>query len=222
MKIFLKRYLVAVGAGALVSLTVIFGIARADSTPVVLANLQIPTSPEDTSSIDQRVAARIASYKVSLTASEKASLISKCVLAQSALTDVKAKDQKAEAQRLQTYSDLAKKMSYLVDNLSAQGVDASELLSSQNKFVVAINTYLLDVENYKAAMDDAINVGCQNEPEGFMASVDDARQLRGRARSDISSIKAQLPAINKALSDERQLVIKTPPVKPVVRGGLKH
>jgi len=219
MKNFLAKYTASLLLGAIISVVVVFSVVRAASPATVLSTLETPTSPEDISTIEQRLAARKATFKLQLSAADKASLVSKCVLSQSVLTDLRAKDQKAATTRYQIYSDLAKKLSYLVDNLSAQGVDGSELLDSQNKFVDSINVYLKDAETYKTAMDDAINVECKSDPTGFKVSLLEARQLRSTLAKDVASIKSNLSGLKKSLSDERQLLIKTPSVKPVVRTG---
>ncbi|MBX4199697.1 hypothetical protein KW789_02280 [Candidatus Saccharibacteria bacterium] len=220
MKNFLAKYTASLLLGAIISMVVVFSVTRAAPAATVLSTLETPTSPEDTSTIEQRLAARKTVFKVQLSAADKSSLIGKCVLSQSALTDTRAKDQKAATVRFQTYSDLAKKLSYLVDNLIAQGVDGSELLDSQNKFVDAINIYLKDAETYKTAMDDAINVDCKSDPTGFKVSLLEARQTRSSLGKDVASIKSNLTGLKKSLSDERQLLIKTPSVKPVVRAGV--
>ena len=221
MKNFLAKYLFTLFLGVVISVAAIFNVAKADTSATVLADLTTPTSLEDTTTISQRLQQRKVAFKIQLSAAERASLVSKCSLSQSALTDLRSKDRKAAAIRLQTYSDLSKKLSFLVDNLSAQGVDASQLLAGQNKFVGGINTYLKDAETYKTAVDDAIDVDCKSDPEGFKASVSEARQVRGMLSVDVNTIKDNLPALRTALSDERQLLIKTPAVQPVVRSGVK-
>lgn len=221
MKNFLAKYVATLILGAVISLASVFGVVRADSSATVLSDLTIPVSLEDTTTIAQRLTQRETVYKIQLSAAEKSTLIAKCSLAQSALTDVRTKDRKVATSRFQTYSDLSKKLAFLVDNLNAQGVDASQLLNSQNKFVGAINIYLKDAETYKTSMDDAINVNCKSDPAGFKASLTETRQLRAVLGPDVSSIKNNLADLRKTLSDERQLLIKTPAVKPVVRAGVK-
>jgi chorismate mutase len=194
------------------------GIAKADTVPT---NLLTPVSPEDTSTIDQRLAARKVEFKAQITAVDIARLPAKCVLSQTALTDVRNKDNKAAAIRQDAYSLLATRLSYLVDNLSSQSVDASELLNAQNSFVTAVNTYSVDAGYYKAAMDDAINVSCKDDPAAFKASLLDARAYRAQLAKDVAAIKANMKPVNQALSDERQVLIKNPGHAPVGTVGTK-
>jgi len=61
----------------------VVGVAHADSTNTVLSTLITPVSPEDNTTIDQRVAARKSTYKAQLANLDTASLASKCILARS-------------------------------------------------------------------------------------------------------------------------------------------
>ncbi|MDB5161063.1 MAG: hypothetical protein JWO96_443 [Candidatus Saccharibacteria bacterium] len=196
-------------AAVLLSAAILAGSAHAD-TNAVLATLVTPASPEDTTTIDQRLAARKIAYKDQLPSDQNASIAAKCTLAQTALADIKTKDVKAAAIRLEAYSALAKRLSYLVDNLSSQGVDATALLNAQNKFVISLNTYIVDAGNYKAAIDDAVNVDCKKDPAGFRASLLETRKLRTLLATDVASAKSNLSSLRKAASDERQLLIKNP------------
>jgi hypothetical protein len=208
MKNILKQKFVA-GAAILCCMAALAGVARAD-TSAVLAALVTPASPEDTTTIEQRVTARKTAYKDQLSAAQNTDIAAKCSLAQSALADARTKDVKAAAIRMDAYKSLAKRLAYLVDNLSGQGVDATELLNAQNSFVVALNTYIVDAGNYKAAMDDAINVECKKDPAGFKASLLEARKLRVQLATDVASAKSNLSSLRKALSAERQSLIKNP------------
>jgi hypothetical protein len=189
------------------------GHARADTSNTVLSNLITPNSPEDTTTIEQRLSQRKATYKSQLALTNNPSVAAKCELAQSPLIDVRTKTTKAAAVRLQAYNGLTKRLSFLVDNLSSQGIDPTELSNAQNTFVAAINTYLNDAENYKTALDDSITVDCKNDPSGFMASVLDARKWRAQLGPDVVAVKATQSTLRKALSDERQLLIKNPTAK---------
>jgi len=201
-------------------LVLVVGIVRAD-TGEVLANLVVPASPEDTSTLEQRLAARKTTYKSMLPASANASIAAKCVLAQSAIAEVKTKDAKAAAIRYDAYNSLATRLSYLVDNLSSQGVDASSLLEAQNKFVATINTYLVDASKYKAAIDDSVTVDCQKDPAGFKASLLETRELRNKLAADVVAVKANTSDLRKSLSSERQILIKNPGHAPTGTVGTK-
>ncbi|HVO86613.1 MAG TPA: hypothetical protein VMT23_02675 [Candidatus Binatia bacterium] len=210
MKNWLKKNNWAIVFSTLLVVLASAGVAHADTTNTVLSTLITPQSPEATTSIDQRLASRETAYKSQLAGVDKTVIATKCKLAQSALIDVRSKDQKAAAIRLQAYNDLTQKLGFLVDNLSNQSVDATQLLTAQNQFVATINTYLNDAENYKAAMDDAITIDCVSDPTGFEASVLDARKLRAGLKPDVTAIKANETPLLKALSYERQLLISSP------------
>jgi hypothetical protein len=186
----------------------VFKAARADTTNTVLSNLITPSSDEDSTTLEQRLAAR--RPKVQLSAADKASIAAKCSLAQTAINDRRTKDTKAAAIRLQTYNELVKRLTFLVDNMSSQGSDASELLNAQNYFVASINSYLTDAGKYKTAMDDLVIMDCKTDPAGFKASLMEARQLRTQLNIDVSNIKKNLANLQKSLANARQALIKNP------------
>jgi hypothetical protein len=183
--------------------------AGADTTNTVLSNLIQPGSNEDTTTLEQRLSAR--RPKVQITAAEKASIAAKCSLAQTAINDRRTKDTKAASIRLQTYNELVKRLTFLVDNLSSQGSDASELLNAENYFVNSINTYLADAGKYKTAMDDLVVMDCKTDPAGFKASLTEARQLRTQLNTEAANVKKNLSNLQKSLANARQNLIKSPP-----------
>lgn len=207
------------GATLAVALVAVVGVVRADGE--VLANLVVPPSKEDTTTLESRLAARKTAYKSMLPAAANAAIADKCSLSQSAIADVKTKDIKAAAIRFDAYNGLAKQLSYLVDNLSSQGVDASSLLDAQNKFVGAINQYLVDASDYRTAIDDAVTVDCKADPAGFKASLLDARSLRSKLASDVAAVKSSSNIVRSALSKERQILIKNPGHAPTGKVGTK-
>ena len=205
MKNVLKRTVISLLSIAAV-FAVFLNVARAETTNTVLSSLITPNSQEDSTTIDERLAAR--RPKVQLSAADKSSIAAKCSLAQTAVNDRKTKDTKAASIRLQTYNELVKRLTFLVDNLSSQGSDATELLNAQNYFVASINNYLNDAQTYKTAMDDLVVMDCQKDPAGFRATLTEARDLRAKLGPDVTTIKNNLANLQKSLGDTRQALIK--------------
>ena len=185
---------------------VLFNVVNAETTNTVLSSLITPNSQEDSTTIDERMASR--RPKVQLSAADKSSIAAKCSLAQTAVNDRKTKDTKAASIRLQTYNELVKRLTFLVDNLSSQGSDATQLLNAQNYFVASINNYLNDAQTYKTAMDDLVVMDCQKDPAGFRATLTEARALRAKLGPDVNTIKNNLANLQKSLGDTRQMLIK--------------
>jgi hypothetical protein len=204
MKNLLKKSIPSLLSAAIICMT-FFSVAKADSTNTVLSGLITPPSQEANTTIDQRMAAR--HPKVQLSAADKADIAAKCSLAQSAVNDRRTKDVKAAAIRLQTYNELVQRLTFLVDNLSSQGNDASQLLNAQNYFVATINNYLSDAENYKTAMDDLVNMDCKADPAGFRATLEEARTLRAKTGTDVAAVKNNLSNLQKNLASARQALI---------------
>lgn len=204
----MKKIITSIGYSVACSLTLFamtMQVATADSTNTVLSGLITPPSQEDTTTIDQRMSAR--RVKVQLSAVDKANIVAKCSLAQTAVNDRRVKDEKAAAIRLQTYNDLVKRLGFLVDNLSAQGTDASQLLNAENYFVASINSYLSDASTYKVAIDDLVDMDCKSDPAGFSATLAEAKADRAKLASDAAVVKGNLPNLQKNLAAARQQVI---------------
>ena len=204
MKNVLKRSAISLMCAAAV-FAVFLNVARAETTNTVLSSLITPDSQEDSTTIDQRLAAR--RPKVQLSAADKQNIAAKCALAQTVINDRKTKDTKAASIRLQTYNELVKRLTFLVDNLSSQGSNASELLNAQNYFVASINNYLNDAQSYKTAMDDLVIMDCQSDPAGFRATLNEARVDRAKLGPDVATIKNNLSNLQKSLGDSRQALI---------------
>jgi hypothetical protein len=188
-----------------VIIAVFFSAASAETTNTVLSGLITPTSPEETTTMEQRLSARKA--KVQLSANDKASIAAKCTLAQTAINDRKTKDVKASAIRLQSYNELVKRLTFLVDNLSSQGNDATQLLNAESYFVASINSYLANAQKYKVAMDDLVIMDCKSDPTGFRATLEEARKLRAQLSLDVAAIKNNLGNLKSQLSKSRQDLI---------------
>lgn len=185
---------------------VFFSVTNAQTTNTVLSGLITPAGTEDTTTMEQRLSARRA--KVQLSAADKATIAAKCGLAQTAIGDRKTKDSKASAIRLQSYNELVKRLTFLVDNLSSQGNDASQLLNAESYFVASINNYLTNAQKYKVAMDDLVIMDCSSDPAGFKATLEEARKMRAQLGADVATVKNNLVNLKDNLSKSRQDLIK--------------
>ena len=163
-----------------------------------------PKDPAQTTTILERIAERKSDFKVQLTLAQQKNLKTKCAAAQTVMQNLKTRDAAGADNRRQIYTDLATKLSNLVDKLKSQGVDTTGLTTAQKKFNDAINVYLADAVAYKSAMDDTVVLDCLQDPAGFEAGLMSARALRAQLANDVAKIKAVRPALIKALGDASQ------------------
>jgi hypothetical protein len=170
--------------------------------------LTIPADPEQSTTLEQRVAARGAASKAKFNSPSLQSIAAKCTLAQTALGVTKTKDASARQIRSQAYINIATRLNNIVENLSNQRFDVSDLGSSQTKLNLAMNKYLDDVMNYKTTMDDLVDIDCNKNPAGFEYTLLEARSLRATLASDISNIKTNFSIVSKSLDTMKQTVKK--------------
>jgi len=178
------------------------GLVSAAANP-----LAIPSDPEQSSTLAQRLTAREKTYKVQLSASQSQKIVSGCKVSQAALTTLRNKDATVASTRQQTYQDLAIQLNDMIANLQNESVDASSLTHAQTVFDNAINSSNSDSVNYKTALDDAIDMNCASDPTGFEASILDARALRTKLASDSAAIKVAVLPIKQSISQIKQVLI---------------
>jgi hypothetical protein len=174
-----------------------------------VGGLTLPADPAQATTLPQRLSQRKTALKVQLSAPQIQKITKGCSLAQTGLQDIKTKDATAAEKRFQAYSALASQLAITIDHLERQGIDTTKLKIQQTTFKGAINKYLSDAANYKSAMDDVVVMDCKNDTAGFEATLLSARQLRTQLAADASAIKAEVPAITKAIEETKQSLIQS-------------
>jgi hypothetical protein len=186
---------------------IISGFAWAASSSVSSTPLITPNDPEQSTTLPQRIAQRKTALKLNLSSVQSADIAKKCAVAQTGLQQIKTKDQTVAANRQQIYSDLATQLNQMVDHLDRQSIDSATLKAAQTKFNNGVNQYLSDYEIYKTAMDDVVVMDCANDPAGFEATLQSARQLRSQLANNTVQVKAAVPALSQALNADKQNLI---------------
>ncbi len=175
----------------------------------VLAVAATPsTTPQDSTTLPERLAQRKAAYKVQLTAAQQKDIASKCQVAQTGLQQLKTKESPNQAKRQQIYADLTKQLATTIDHLKRQSINTVQVEANQAKFVAAVNQFYADAASYDLAVDDTIITDCVTDSAGFRASLLDARQLRTQLSTDSAAIKATVPALKTSLTVAQQALIK--------------
>jgi hypothetical protein len=170
--------------------------------------LTFPADPAQNSTIDQRVAQRKTITKLQLNPTSAKDVSLKCPVAQTAIGAAKTKDSTGREVRLQAYINVANRLNQIIENLSIQGFDASDITAVQQKFNDTINRYLNDAQNYKTAMDDLVIIDCAKDPTGFAATLQQARTLRNQLSGDVTGIKNNFKDVEKSLNDVKKYLPK--------------
>lgn len=170
--------------------------------------LTLPVSSEQNTSLAQRLAKREATYKVTLTPADRQRLATACVVSQSALGALKAKDATSADNRRRIYEDLATQLANFVNDLSLQKISLSDLNSAKENYFQAANKYLADAQIYRTALSDAYSMDCAADPLGFKASLSEVRSLRSVLAQDSINIKAAKDQLKSAFNNVQQTIIK--------------
>lgn len=163
--------------------------------------------PEESTTLSQRVAQRKNTASLKLTDSQIQNIAGRCAAAQTRLKNVQTKDKSIADNRHQTYEGVATQLDAIINRLQNQNVDTAQLKTAQAKFNNAINKYLADALSYKTAIDDAVLVKCAADPQGFEATLQEARKLRVQLAKDSEQVKAQVPGLADALTGAKNSLL---------------
>jgi hypothetical protein len=166
-----------------------------------------PKDPSASTTMPQRIQQRKNSLASQPSEARKQIIIKNCALAQSGMQDIKTKDKVWAKKRSDTYTSLATQLATTIDHLERQHIDTAKLKAAQSIFAKSINQYLSDSIVYKTAMDDVVVMNCVPDPVGFHATLENARNMRGKLSKDAKAIKNALPDLTKALADAKQVLI---------------
>jgi hypothetical protein len=164
-----------------------------------------------TTTLKERLEKRKTEFKVNLQAAEKTRIELKCKSAQGVITSVNKRSDSAGTARINAYTKLDTKLSGLITKVEAAGVDTTALKSEQTTLQTKITTFKTDLASYKQAVKDLADMDCKADPTAFKASLDSARDLREKLRTDVvdirdyvkNTIKPTLQTVRKALADKK-------------------
>jgi hypothetical protein len=167
------------------------------------------TEPTQTTTLPDRIALRVATYKVSLSTTQQKAVASKCVVVQAKLKSIQTKDLTSFKERQATYTELTTKLNSTIDNLKSQSLDSSELRTVAGKFDSAVSQYTNDAASYTTTLEDIISMDCGSGPTGFEATLLDARLLRTQLSKDAQLIKDSSVAVTENLNNTKQELTKS-------------
>lgn len=143
-----------------------------DTQPATETNA--PSSKEER---DARIAERKATLQEKLNAKREEILQKRCETAQTRISTLAEKARVATTKRTEVYTGFATKFDKFMEKLAEAGVDTTELeavLATYNDMVANVAN---EFAEYNLALDDMIQMDCAGDPEGFEATLKEARQL---------------------------------------------
>lgn len=142
------------------------------------------------SSRDQRLSQDVIDQKMVISAAERAMIITKCQTVQNKLEIIENGLSQQLQQRIDTYSNIQQQLQAVKLRMMRQGADASEADLLTGEIQQALNNFTIQANNYGTALDDLVNVNCQQNPEEFEAGLVVMRQQRAELLKDASSLKS--------------------------------
>ncbi len=199
--VLLMPLLVALPAGA---------IAREDGTspastgdgPQLMMTTQAQTDDdgqaEPASTLEERLEARKSAREVELTTAQQQRLRTRCAAAQTKLTAVRQRVETAAANRANLYALVGEKLTAVVNRLTDAGVDTADLSEQRVEYDALVAEFTTDMTTYQQALADLSEMTCADDPAGFQASLEEAREARSELASDTQSIRRHLSEVIKA------------------------
>ncbi len=141
------------------------------SSPTVMAE---PSSDTATAVARERAIAQ----QIKLSQVEAQRLVARCQAAQGRLSVVVARLDVSGQRRNITYQKTIDLLITLADGMKRSGLDAtvvSENISNMQQTLLRFNT---SFGNYRALLQEAIDLDCVATPEGFRATLEEARAAR--------------------------------------------
>jgi hypothetical protein len=124
-----------------------------------------------TTTRDERLTKLVADQQISLDDATKDFVVSKCQPAQSILYDIQLETDKLIKLRLDVYGGIQDDLQAVKLRMERQGADSSEADLLAGKIQQSLDKFTVQANEYAIALDDVIDVGCQQQPEQFKAGL---------------------------------------------------
>lgn len=137
---------------------------------------------------NQRVEQRKQTLQIQLSGDAAQAVGDQCQAAQVKLRRVEFKAAGFSLRREAAYQDLLTRLSDLNGKLKVSGVDTQEYSSQIEELDSRVNAFYGAANQFETAVGDAANMDCANDPEGFLASLEDARAQRAQVVNSSQAI----------------------------------
>jgi hypothetical protein len=203
-----KYFIVPVAAALFMVFANTVNAQTVATKPTGGSGIILPVDLSKTSSPEQRTTERQAKHKAELSKYTTQKVAAKCTDLTSKLKVQSDKDKTALSKRQEVYVKLGNNLADKVSRLNGFQIDTARLTNAQQAYTTEVNKYLMDSQNYKAALEDALGLNCAQNSTAFMANLLEARVLRTQLADDSRVIKTSIPDIESALNQVKTRVSK--------------
>jgi hypothetical protein len=177
------------------------------------------SSEEKIRSREERFEARKEKFQLRLTFAEEQRLKTRCKSSQGKLRSLEGRINGIETSRTQVYGNLLERLSGLAERLEVQGYDVSTLTEQLTDLQVKIDTFNVQLDTYKVAVSDLAEMDCENDPEAFKVSLEDARQAHDDLKVSSNDVRAYLKETIKSTLQEIRSQLGDDEAQPVEENG---
>ena len=137
-----------------------------------------------------RIEQRLQSRQIFLDTATTQRIIAQCESVQIALDEYAQNASTVVNRRQQVYASTLQKLESLVAQLdAAQQVDTSDVSIQIRQLEALIAEFGILAETYTVALNDAAGISCTDNPAGFIAAVEDAREQIVELKSNSTDIR---------------------------------
>lgn len=156
-----------------------------------------------------RLSAQVSAQNITLSDDAKAKVVSSCTTTQSALKNIRQKEQRIQRERTDTYLDVQNEIDALQLRLKRQGIEVSGANTVLMNYRELTDQYDRLSKIYTEALYDVTSIDCQANPEVFSAGVTLIRQKRSELLANTNSIQyfVQNDVQNQFNAIKRQLKV---------------
>src|SRR5688500_5233862 len=127
---------------------------------------------------EERLAERKAEVTQRLTQIQEVMVKGRCKAVSVIITNARSRITKFEEKRPPMYSTLVVKLERLGEKLKAADIDTATYDQQVSELETLVNDFAAEMDALKLAADDLAGMDCSADPQGFVATIKDAVNLR--------------------------------------------
>ena len=158
---------------------------------VMFLPMQVLAQETDISgtSRDERLSQEVIGQKIVLSDATETMIVTKCQSAQTKLATIENGSDQIIRDRINIYTYVQEELQAIKLRMMRQGADASEADLLTGQIQQSLNVFTIQANNYGTALDDVVNVNCQQNPEEFEAGLVVMRLNRAKLLDDATNLK---------------------------------
>lgn len=139
--------------------------------------------------LEQRLEQRKTNRQIQLNEVDRARIQGRCNAAQGQLRSVKARIDGVQTQRNRVYETIHRRLVNLSDIISATELDTTALDGELETLSTDLESFTELMDEHIQAISDMTDMDCTEDPEGFWASLEAARESQGELREQSRTLR---------------------------------